>query len=160
MNIFVLDNDVKLSASYYMDTHVNKILLECAQILCTSLFKNGKEDTPYKPTHMNHPWILYASSSTLAFCWVLEHAKALCVEYEYRFNKRHKSTDIIEFADNIYLYCKFPQRLKRRPLCVSDDCKIPHLGTVNTVESYREYYRKYKRHLAKWTKRDIPHWYE
>lgn len=40
-------------------------------------------------------------------------------------------------------------------LAMPIDCK-----TEDSVESYRAYYIKYKRHLASWTKVGTPYWYE
>ena len=37
-----------------------------------------------------------------------------------------------------------------------DDVKNPS----NSIRAYRDYYIKYKQHLAKWTKKGMPYWYE
>ena len=37
MNLFYLDEDLDKCAEYHVDKHVNKMILEAAQILCTCL---------------------------------------------------------------------------------------------------------------------------
>ena len=38
MNLFVLDLDVETNVRYHVDDHVNKIALECCQVLSTALW--------------------------------------------------------------------------------------------------------------------------
>ena len=40
------------------------------------------------------------------------------------------------------------------PQCMPEDVK-----GEDSVEAYRNYYRVYKRRFAKWTKREIPEWF-
>ena len=56
MNIFYLDHDVTNCAQQYCNSHVVKMLLETAQILC-SVHHAVETDThiPYRKTHINHP---------------------------------------------------------------------------------------------------------
>ena len=35
MNLFYLDEDLDKCAEYHVDNHVNKMILEAAQLLCT-----------------------------------------------------------------------------------------------------------------------------
>lgn len=43
MNIFVLDPNPRIAAKYHCDKHVVKMILETAQMLCTSLRKNCED---------------------------------------------------------------------------------------------------------------------
>ena len=38
MNLFYLDEDLDKCAEYHVDKHVNKMILEAAQILCTVIW--------------------------------------------------------------------------------------------------------------------------
>jgi hypothetical protein len=152
MNIFVLDKNPKQAAEWHMDKHIVKMPLETAQILCTILNGHGVM-TPYKSTHINHPCTLWAGKSMGNFIWLCELGIQLCDEYSYRYEKEHKCKRIIEE-------------------CLTFACKIPNLEMTefvqampeeikskNPIESYKMYYIKFKSHIAKWKKREIPNWY-
>jgi len=38
MNLFYLDKDLDKCAEYHVDKHVNKMILEAAQLLCTAIW--------------------------------------------------------------------------------------------------------------------------
>jgi len=147
MNIFILDTNPVLAAQMQCDKHVVKMVLESAQILSTI---NGG---PYKPTHKNHPCVLWVSASPANYQWLSRHAIALCVEYTVRYGKRHKCQDIIvdlaisDAYDNDEKV-SFVQ-------CMPDEYKGD-----DPVEAYRRYYRGAKAHFATWTNRDKPTWWE
>ena len=73
MNIFVLDKDPKKAATQQIDKHIVKMPLESAQMLCAALARHGREDTPYKATHKNHPCTLWAGESQGNFRWLVKH---------------------------------------------------------------------------------------
>jgi Pyrimidine dimer DNA glycosylase len=101
MNIFVLDNDPVVAASYYIDKHCVKMPLEIAQLLCTTINLQGVE-TPYKPTHINHPCSVWLRESLANWNWLVRHGIAVSEEYTRRYGKRHKSQDVIEWcAENL-----------------------------------------------------------
>lgn len=152
MNIFYLDSDITQCARFHCDKHVIKMILESAQVLCTVLWMHDIE-APYKPTHMQHPCVLWANHSLSNWRWLKDLAGALNEEYKYRFNhqKNHKSYEVIlslvtpPLAD---------LGLTERPLVMPDEFK-----QSDPVKAYRNYYKVSKYHLAKWTKRDIPDWF-
>lgn len=98
MNIFILDRSPKLAAQMQCDKHVPKMLLESAQMLC--LAAHESLIPPYKATHINHPCVKWILSTRGNYEWLLEHALEQCNEYTFRFNKRHKSQDVIEWCEN------------------------------------------------------------
>ena len=55
MNIFYLDKNPSVSASYFYDKHKVKMILESAQMLCTAHIALGNDNVPYKKAHLNHP---------------------------------------------------------------------------------------------------------
>lgn len=96
MNIFVLDTCPRKAAQYQCDKHVVKMCLETAQILCTALRELGVNHDYYRSTHKHHPCVKWVMESTANFIWLVEHGQQLCLEYTYRYSKRHKCQDIIE----------------------------------------------------------------
>lgn len=91
MNIFVLDYCPVKSAQMQCDRHVVKMPLETAQLLC-SAYPN--DNAPYKRTHYNHPCSIWARKSENNYLWPIEHGLALCLEYNFRYGKNHKSREV------------------------------------------------------------------
>ena len=150
MNIFYLDRDPIVSASYFYDKHKVKMILESAQMLC-SAFPQG--DAPYKRTHFNHPCSKWIRESVENYEWLLIHAYALCDEYTSRYGKVHKTQAVIDWCDNNRL--ELPDiGLTQQPTCMPDYCK-----TESVVESYRKYYINEKAKFAKWKDGNIPSWF-
>jgi len=99
MNVFVLSRDHEKRAQYHCDTHVNKMLLESAQLLNTALHKNGAEEqhTFYQPTHKNHPWTKWAARRYDNWEWLFDHTLLLGEEFLRRSDKdSHKTLEKIE----------------------------------------------------------------
>jgi hypothetical protein len=78
----------------------------------------------------------------------------LCEEYTYRYGKRHKSQDVIEW-------------------CLINKPNIPDIGFTepakampdeykakSVVESYRNYYMGAKSGFAVWKNREKPEWFK
>ncbi|SET14325.1 hypothetical protein SAMN05216326_11323 [Nitrosomonas marina] len=152
MNIFVLDLDIKKCARYHCDQHVSKMILESAQLLCTALNKKGFQ-TPYRPTHINHPCTKWIVESYDNFVWLRKLAIALNSEYRFRFNKTddHKSISVIREISNLtYESVGLTPFAQAMP----DKYKVPG----NAVKAYRQFYVGEKLGFAKWTKRNIPKW--
>ena len=148
MNIFYLDRDIERAVQYHCDSHVVKMCLETAQILCTALHRYDIP-APYKPTHVKHPSVLWACNSIDQYRWLIDFGKALCGEYTWRYGKTHASQKIIEALPNSPA---LPDAgWQEPPQAMPDDCKRD-----DPVEGYREFYRAEKRSFAKWTKRPVP----
>lgn len=163
MNIFVLDSNPILAARYHCDKHIVKMCLETAQILCSvrHRYNDGTDNIPYKETHKNHPCVLWTGKTVANYNWLLLLGKHLCEEYQYRYGKIHKCQAVIEessqftiisnMCQNGLLAC---QNMTPFVLAMPEYCK-----TTNPVESYRNYYRKEKAYMCKWTKRLTPFWF-
>ena len=92
---------------------------------------------------------------------ILETAQLLCGVHHmvdskpelcrYRYEKRHKSQDIIEWCIINHPPLKEIGKLTPFRLAMPEECKIG-----SAVESYREYYIKEKKHFSKWKNREIP----
>ena len=154
MNIFVLDLDPRKCAVYHNDKHVIKMILETSQILCGVHWVNGNE-APYKLSHRNHPCSIWSRECIENFVWLCDLGLALSKEYTHRYNKRHKSQDIIEWCYDNLPNLRSNGDLTPFALAMPDECKIG-----DTVESYREYYMTEKRSLASWKMRSIPQWFK
>jgi hypothetical protein len=160
MNIFILDLDVKKCAKYHVDKHVVKMILETAQLLCGVhhvTIHDTAHDTPqvpYKLSHKNHPCSIWARESLTNYLYLCELGLELCKEYTYRYNKRHKSQEVIEWCvTNLPNISDkgFTEPAKAMP----DEYKVK-----SVVESYRNYYRGAKSGFASWKYRDTPEWFE
>ena len=153
MNIFYLDKNPMKCAQYHNDKHVVKMILETAQLLCGSHWVTGGE-APYKLSHKNHPCSIWARKSLSNYLYLCELGLELCYEYTYRYGKRHKSQDVIEWcivnkpgiAD-----IGFTEPAKAMP----DEYKVE-----SVVQSYRNYYMGAKSGFAVWKNREKPFWFE
>lgn len=156
MNIFFLDRDPAISAKYHCDKHVVKMILETAQMLCTTqrLFGNISSEL-YKPTHVNHPMRIWVGESAGNYIWAYNLFLNLLEEYTYRYGKYHASSKLINSLKKIPTGIKWIYNTKA-PLCMPDEYKI----SDDIVESYRNYYKYGKTNLLSYTKREKPYWLE
>lgn len=156
MNIFVLDNDTKKCAVYHNDKHVVKMILEYAQLLCGAHhMTESKHEIPYKLSHKNHPSAIWTRECIENYIWLCDLGLDLCEEYTYRYGKRHKSQDIIEWALIHKPSIKTNNDITPFALAMPDECKVG-----DAVESYRTYYMTEKRKIANWKNRETPEWYK
>ncbi len=89
MNIFYLDHDPEKAAQLMCDQHINKMILESAQLLSTCVsVMYGNEPKPhlYKPTHVNHPCSVWLRESHSNCEWLYNHCRQLNNERFHRFD--------------------------------------------------------------------------
>ena len=146
MNIFVVDTDPVLAARALCDRHVVKMVLETAQILST--ISGG----PYRPTHQNHPCVLWAKASQRNYLWLVEHGQELGREYTRRYGKVHKSSQVIDQLSTP------PKSITRVGLTPFVQCLPDLYRGPSTVEAYRNYYHGEKSHFATWKTQPPPWW--
>jgi hypothetical protein len=173
MNLFILSLDPAKAAEQMMDKHVNKILLEAVQMLCTAkriLDPEAPEEVTaalYKLAHKNHPVTIWCRTSRANFIWTLDHVDALHTEWKYRHGhpetKIHKSYQVAQILRaNIPADEKFPcpesDGVTPFALAMPDIYKDP---AGDAVKSYRAYYLSpEKKRIASWKKlRAAPGWY-
>lgn len=155
MNIFLLDTDTRKCAQYHCDKHVVKMILETAQLLCGvhHMTDQVTEQVPYKLSHKNHPCAIWSRESLSNYLYLCDLGLELCKEYTYRYGKRHKSQDVIEWCivnkPNI-VDKGFTEPARAMP----DEYKVDSI-----VESYRNYYIGEKSKIAVWKNREIPEWF-
>lgn len=152
MNIFILDEDPKVAAQYHCDKHVIKMILETAQLLSTCCRYYGI-DYGYKSTHLNHPCSIWLRQGFQNVLWTYKLGLFLLQEYTKRYNKIHKSSEIII---NIPLddLRKFMEN-KRTDFVLA----MPEqYKSENAVISYRNYYINEKASFATWKNTSQPKW--
>jgi hypothetical protein len=156
MNIFVLDLDTKKCAKYHVDRHVTKMIVEYAQLLCGAHhMTESKYEIPYKLSHKNHPSAIWTRECIENYIWLCDLGLELCEEYTYRYGKRHKTQDVIEWALLHNPKIKTNNDITPFALAMPDECKIG-----DAVESYRTYYMVEKRTIANWKNRETPEWFK
>jgi len=152
MNIFYLDTDHKLNAQYHVDRHVVKMVTEYAQLLSSAVRESGI-DAGYKVTHKNHPSAIWTRESLDNWLWLRDLSAALNDEYMYRYDhiENHKAYDMIASLPQPNIESKGITPFR---LAMPDDVKVEC-----PIQSYRNYYNKYKQHIATWKHREVPAWY-
>ena len=153
MNIFVLDNDIRICAQSHCDQHVSKMVLESVQLLCTALSKKGFE-TPYRPTHAKHPCVLWVEASWDNFNWLAELAVELNREFVWRYNRAqdHASIGVLRQIESMRFESAW---LTEFPQAMPDQYKVPG----DAVAAYRRFYLAEKSAFASWTRRPAPAWW-
>ena len=156
MNIFFLDLDPTKSAEYHLDKHSTKMCVEYAQLLCGvhHVTDHVTDHIPYKLSHKNHPCSIWVRESLTNYLYLCELGLELCKEYTHRYDKRHKSQDVIEWC----FYNK-PNindiGFTEPPKAMPDEYKVK-----SVVDSYRNYYMGAKSGFATWKNRKKPFWFE
>lgn len=144
MNIFFLHRNPKKCAKWHVDRHCVKMILETAQLLCSAIWVFGK-DAPYKLTHKNHPCAIWTRSCKENWLWLKELGIALCEEYTFRYEKKHKTYDVI-----MSLECpELPEKDFFDPPQAMD----VKYKKEDTIEAYRNLYIYGKDHLHFWKNR-------
>ena len=148
MNIFFLDKHPVIAAQMQCNKHVVKMVLETAQMLSTAARAKG-HDIGYKSAYPKHPMTLWVNQSADNFRWAWLHGMSLAKEYTNRYDKIHKSQEILEQLEN---YATGDENnITTPPQCMPDQYK-----TDNYVTAYRNYYVGDKKRFAKYTNRDVP----
>ena len=147
MNLFILDRDPIIAASYYCDRHVCKIILEAKTLLDHAHNIKG----PYYHNPVSR-WVREYEDNYL---WTCKHATALCHEYTKRYYKKHAFQNII-----FDYFFKVPPWIDKGSSdfyqAVAEDC----VNLDDPVEAYRRYYKEYKRDICKWKLGNVPEWYK
>ena len=173
--MFYLSTSPQECAEWSVNSHCVKMILESAQLLSTAhrlldgaeytdKTKTGRnvkrwrlpdwrDDKIYTATHINHPCAVWCRETSSNYRWLHGLLIEYCKEYTFRYGKRHKSQDIIEWClsnkPNIS-----DKNFTTPPKAMPDEYKVD-----DVIESYRNYYRGAKKDFAKWKNREIPEWF-
>lgn len=141
MNIFILDENPVIAASYYCDQHKSKMILETAQMLCAVVHNIAprlhEEEKLYKVSHANHPCTLWLKQSYENVVWVLDLCNALDT-FERKGSSPHKSMLIIDKCEEIL--GELMTYKERTPFVTA----ISHPDVnknQSVVKQYQDYYR-------------------
>ena len=150
MNIFYLDRDPTVSASYFYDKHKVKMILESAQMLCTEHHHYAEsleykpDYVPYKKAHYNHPSTVWCRQNAKQYYWLYNHMLALGDEYTKRYGKTHLT--ITKCKEPLSL-CPFGMpdgEFTEPPQCMPDEYKVEG----DSVRAYWNYYELDKCKIA------------
>lgn len=149
MNIFVLSADPTESAQLMCDQHINKMIVESAQLLCTTVhikyLQAGASPYTaalYKPSHPHHPcqdWLIESLSNA---SWLLKHARALEIERQVRFDKwtTHQSLPVAEQACVALMQCPTPtESLRHWSVCERTPPKMAMPWECKHFKAYPSY---------------------
>ena len=160
MNIFITNNDPIICAQDHCDVHLRKQILETAQMLSTAHIVLDGNQVAYKKTHQNHPCSVWVREASENYFWTVGLLESMLIEYEYRFQKHHKTSETVNALRSM------PANIKQKSLtpfvtAMPDECK-----RSDPLESYH-YYLKVKFNewasrekpiKLEWTKRGSPAW--
>ena len=180
VNIFYLDEDAKTSAMMHVDSHASKMIIEYAQLMSTAhrvldgkqvkrLSKKNRllttydhpdpqlDHTLYKSCHVNHPSGIWVRQSKKNYRWLYEMWTELNTEFMYRYDKNVPRESYRKLKWALFSPPEnMPEGVFTEPLqAMPDDVK-----NESSITAYRDYYIKYKQHLASWKKRGMPDWME
>jgi len=118
------------------------MVLETAQLLSTAVRLNVPADQLderplYKVAHRYHPCTKWVASNQSRFIWTFQHGCTLAAEYNARFNKSHKSVEVILNAGRFWTF------MEPGDLLPFENC-TPH-KELDVIEAYR------KTMIEKWT---------
>jgi Pyrimidine dimer DNA glycosylase len=168
MNIFVLDPDPVIAASYHCDQHIHKMILESAQMLSTV----ARDYLPYlpdytgyyKPTHHNHPCTQWLRESKTNCAWLIQLCRALdSIRLDQGAQDTHASMAVVElFASDALYHFDYKQPAD---FVFAGRMDIASRTDLDVVGKYREYYRVKSAYWAvvgngpmTWKGRTRPEW--
>jgi len=120
----------------------------------------------YLITHPNHPSVLWARKSLQNYIWLLRLGYFLVDEYMARYEKIHKSLEVIRLCEPNLQRDKlgnpwpltekdFPNDFLTKPPSVMPiECQF----SDDPVENYRLYYASYKKDICHWNYGSKPEW--
>ena len=185
MNIFVTNKDPRQAAADLCDSHVLKMTVECAQLMCTAHWVgwsrildpppglrgrrlkewiserlDDKTRPPYSMSHVNHPCAVWARHCWGNYVWLYNHALALCGEYTLRYGKVHKAEEVHRWLNRVIPptfegTVDIPNGTTPFAVAMPEKYKVPD----DPVASYRAYYLGDKARFAKWKSGNTPSWW-
>jgi len=155
MNIFAVDLNPQKAAMHLHNKHIIKMILESAQMLCTTqrLFGNSNFNL-YNIAFVNHPCTIWVRTTQQNYNWLFLHFIYLLEEYKYRYNKIHSCERLIKYL--VYAPIEmYSYGLTPFAKAMPDKYKV-----YDSVQSYRNYYINEKIQNNFWKKRryELDNW--
>ena len=180
VNIFYLDEDAKTSAMMHVDSHASKMIIEYAQLMSTAhrvldgkqvkrLSKKNRllttydhpepqlDHTLYKSCHVNHPSGIWVRQSAKNYRWLYRMWTELNTEFMWRYGKDVPHESYRKLNELLF---DIPKNMKEGVFTEPTPAMPDDVKNESSLVAYRDYYVKYKQHLASWKRRGIPDWYE
>ena len=173
MNIFCLDANPTVAAQYLCDKHINKMIVESAQMLANAFTLDrlqqadcprNQKGQPRSHGYSKHPCTVWTYQTQSNADWLCDHAIAMHDERSYRWPDRaeHFSLAFIKWCkDNLQDSIAPQGSLTDFAIAISDDmsCRqVDGFDSLSAVEKYRLYY-KHDKPFVMWTKRQVPAWF-
>lgn len=161
MNIFVTDQDAELSAKALCNKHLVKMVVETGQILSTAILHHAPDtEGLYKPTHKNHPCVVWARTCRRSFLWLVDHGLFLAEEYQRRFRREHKTHSLLRRMMSLWRLLPFAgQEMPPFVYCGPVEHSMP-----DVPQAYRSYlsakYQAWGPKKARWTNSEPPPWFQ
>lgn len=161
--MFMLDEDLKRSASFTYDIHLRQQILELTQVISNvRVYYNLHNPINFKYRFRDNPICIWARSSLMNYLHIVEYCKVLQEElYHREYSKLHRCIEMINsMCDNIeFLKQVFPLHKKENyPQFMPDVFK-----SEDSIFAYRCYYFFLKRYKlpfgTTWKNRATPYWY-
>lgn len=166
LQVFWLDDSLKRSARAYHDKHINKIIVESAQTICTALREMGVHlDVMYESTHKHSPIVKWLQKSISNIELLYSFMLVMESEAKSRFGRQetHKSINVMNKVFDRIMFDKSYSHsvVTQPPFCADDEFKIEDEdGNVDVIASYRNYYLNDKIYGHKWKTDSLPDWLE
>jgi len=160
LNIFYLDDNPEIAAKMHANIHVNKMTVECAQLLSNVHRRLGYIGSGcYKETSMASPNLApmrWVTESLNNYRWAVKLGISLAAEYRRRFNPKqdHRTLRVLKWLKDheptIPDIGSTPAKL-----AMPDEYK----NASDPVGSYRAYLIGEKASLCKWSEGETPEWF-
>ena len=147
MNIFATSPFPAESAIVLPDRHINKMPVECCQLLAIVASKwyhnygtlAKKDGMPYateKGAFRNHPCMIWVSQSTNNAYWLIKHGMNLCDEFHLRYGKPHSCYNTLLGAYYIFPKGKINETT---PFVRAMPDYLKYDESIDTFEAYKKY---------------------
>lgn len=157
MNIFCYHPDPVLSALWIDDRRKNKMILESAQLLSTTVrwIADFDEEPPvYKRAYFNHPCARWVRESSHNMAWLVDHMQAMVTQK----SNGHKSAKLLPIFRDYLSHENWSQYRHSSKTPFANCARNVDLGIDFTwIADVHEAYRLY--HVARWeTDSRAPTW--
>lgn len=157
MNIFLLyPNNIEKSVQSLDNVRLQKQAVEAYQLLTTAMKEKSGEIVK---GHSHHPVYTFYKNN---IDFLAYYGLKCCLEWEYRFNKKHSLTE--SFRNKIIIWDLkydppfvpyYMENSKDSPFCIRTTKDVDILFQQKLIHKWQNDNRK-----SKWTNRDIPEFFE
>lgn len=169
VNIFFLDMNPKLAASYVHDVHVISAINETTQLLSVwADWYSGPHSEEIKNlpwtelSHQNNPCSLWLKETLGNSDWLAQYLAGLIEEYERRWNKKTNFDRAREISSKLNAWFRHHWVMTFYTIpaeVMPDEFRSKRSNKTMVVEAYRNYYTKVKLPGNKYTApATIPVW--